>query len=289
MRRIAIIGATGMLGIPVALALLEAGFEVTALARNPKEAGRVLPAAVRILKADVRDEASLRRGLEGQEGLHLSLSIAAGERRGDFHTEEQGLDHILAAARACAIKRIGYVSAMIKDIENCRWWVLDVWRSALSRIKASGIPYTIFYPSNLMETIEQRHMLGGALVLAGTSHYCNYWMAGEDFARQVARSFAIANAANREYFMQGPEPMTYEEAARRFAHASAASPRVVKVPLAAFYALGLLSQSMHFNARILDAVQRFPEEFKAAQTWAELGEPSITIEEFARGKRGASL
>ena len=282
MKKIAVIGATGMLGIPVTLALLEAGFEVTALARNPMQARRVLPAAVSIVAADVRDEASLRRGLEGQEGLHLNLSIAPSENRGDFHTEEQGLEHILAAARATGIERIGYVSAMIEDSDS-DWWVLEVWRGALARLKSSGIPYTIFYPSNLMETIAQRHMLGGALVLAGTSHYCNYWIAGADFARQVARSFQVPEAANREYFIQGPEPMTYEEAARRFARALPKPPLVVKLPLAVFYILGAFSQSMHFNARIMSAVLRYPEEFKAERTWAELGRPTMTIEEFAKG------
>ena len=76
-RKIVVIGATGMLGIPVTVALLEAGFEVTALVRKPDEARRVLPAATQIVAADVRDEASLRRGLDGQDALYLNLSVGA--------------------------------------------------------------------------------------------------------------------------------------------------------------------------------------------------------------------
>jgi len=96
MKKIAIIGATGMLGIPVTIALLDAGFAVTALARKPDEARRVLPAATRIVAADARDEARLKRGLAGQDGVYLNLSIAPNERRTDFHTEQQGLEHILS-------------------------------------------------------------------------------------------------------------------------------------------------------------------------------------------------
>ena len=114
-RKIAIIGATGMLGIPVTIALLDAGFAVTALARKPDEAKRMLPAATRIVAADARDEASFKRGLAGQDALYLSLSVAPSERKGDFHTEQQGLEHILAAAREVGIKRIGYLSAMVQD------------------------------------------------------------------------------------------------------------------------------------------------------------------------------
>jgi uncharacterized protein YbjT (DUF2867 family) len=110
-RKIVVIGATGMLGIPVTVALLEAGFEATALVRKPDEARRVLPAATHIVAADVRHEASLRRGLDGQDALYLNLSVAPTERSGDFHTEQQGLEHILAAARSAGIKRIGRTAA----------------------------------------------------------------------------------------------------------------------------------------------------------------------------------
>ena len=281
-RKIAIIGATGMLGIPVTIALLDAGFAVTALARKPDEAKRMLPAATRIVAADARDEASLKRGLAGQDALYLSLSVAPSERRGDFHTEQQGLEHILAAGREAGIKRIGYLSAMVQDTQKSGWWVLDVWRSALLRIKSSGIPYTIFYPSNFMETLPQRHMMGGVFVMTGRSPHPNSWIAGRDFGRQVARSFALPAAANREYFVQGPEPMTYVEAARRFAHAAAGRPRIVRLPLSLIRLAGVVSHPMRFNARIMRTVLRYPEVFKAEDTWRELGEPTTTIEEFAR-------
>ena len=281
-RKIAIIGATGMLGIPVTIALLDPGFAVTALVRKPDEAKRMLPAATRIVAADARDEASLKRGLAGQDALYLSLSVAPSERRGDFHTEQQGLEHILAASREAGIKRIGYLSAMVQDTQKSGWWVLDVWRSALLRIKSSGIPYTIFYPSNFMETLPQRHMMGGVFVMTGRSPHPNYWIAGRDFGRQVARPFALPAAANREYFVQGPEPMTYVEAARRFAHAAAGRPRIVRLPLSLIRLAGVVSHPMRFNARIMRTVLRYPEVFKAEDTWRELGEPTTTIEEFAR-------
>ena len=277
--KIAIIGATGMLGIPVTVALLDAGFAVTALSRKPDEARRVLPAATQIVAADARDEGSLKRGLAGQDALYLNLSIAPTERRGDFHTEQQGLEHILSAARFAGIKRIGYVSAMIQDGPS-RWWVLDVWRGAIARIKGAGIPYTIFYPTNFMETLPQRHMLGRTFVMTGWSRKRNWWIAGRDFGRQVARSFALPEAANREYSVQGPEAMTYNEAARRFAQA--AKKRRLTLPLLFIHVAGIVSPSMRFNGRIMRTVLRYPETFQAEGTWRDLGKPSTTIEEFAR-------
>ena len=181
-------------------------------------------------------------GLRGQDGLYLSLSVAPGERNDDFHTEEQGLENILAAAREAGIA--AHRLPVGHDPRHARsgWWVLDVWRQALARIKASGIPYTIFYPTNFMETLPQRHMRGRVFVMIGRPLYPNYWIAGRDFGRQVARSFAIAAAANREYYIQGPEPMTYDEAAERYARALQPSPFMVRVPMWAARLGGLFSR-----------------------------------------------
>ena len=281
-KKIAMIGASGMLGIPVAIALVEAGFEVTALARNPEAARRSLPAAITVVQADVRDEESLRRGLRGQDGVYLSLSVAPGQRKGDFHTEAQGLEHILGAAREANVARVAYLSALVHDTAGKkRWWVLDVWQSALERIKSSGIPYTIFYPTNFMETLAQRHGAGSLFVMLGRARHPNYWIAGSDFGRQVARSFALPQSANREYYIQGPEPLTYDGAAVRFAGALHRSPFVVRVPIWMARVGGVFSDRLNFNANIMHTVLSYPEEFKASDTWKDLGKPETTIEQFA--------
>lgn len=279
--RIAVIGATGMLGLPVALALMEAGFEVTALARDAERARRALPAGIAVKQADIRDEESLRAGLRGQDGLYLSLSVTPDERPGDFHTEAQGLQNILAAARAANIARVAYLSAMVHDTAHSRWWVLGVWKSALARIKSSGVPYTIFYPTNFMETLAERHTAGRLFVMPGRGNYGHHWIAGRDFGRQVAKAFATPRAANREYYVQGPEPITYEEAALRYAHALNRSPRIIHVPLWLFRLGGIFSSRLAFTARIMQIVLEYPEVFKARATWDELGKPTTTIEEFA--------
>lgn len=271
-----------MLGIPVTVELLKAGFEVTALARDPDKASRILPERTDVVQADVRDIERLKSGLNGQHAVYLSLSVAPTEKQDDFHAETEGLKNILEAARATGIKRVGYLSAMVQNSAENDWWVLDVWRNAIGQIKSSEIPYTIFYPTNFMETLPQRHVVGGLLALIGTARYPNYWIAGRDYGAQVARSFQIAAAAGREYFVQGPEPMTYDEAAFRFARSSKKRVRVAKLPLALLQCLGAFSQAMDFNARMIGTVLRYPEEFRAAETWKELGKPSTTIEEFAQ-------
>ncbi len=279
-KKVAVIGATGMLGIPVTRALVAAGFSVTALVRNVEKAKCVLPPEVVLVEADVGDEDSLRRGLAGHDALYLNLSVQPGERACDFHTEAQGLSLILAAARSSGIKRIGYLSALVIDSDES-WWVLDVWRAAVAQLKRCGIPVNVYYASNFMETLPQRHRLGNFLVLAGTAHYGNYWISGDDFGRQVARAFGSPETAGRDYVIQGPELVSYGDAAARYAAANSGALRVVTLPFWGLRLIAVFSPSTRFHAHILKIVQRYPEEFKAQAAWNDLGKPTMTIEDFA--------
>ena len=96
----------------------------------------------------------------------------------------------------------------------------------------------------------------------------------------MARSFALPEAANREYVVQGPEALTYNEAALRYARALGL-PKLT-LPLFFINIAGIVSPSMRFNARIMRTVLRYPERFAAKDTWRDLGAPPTTIEEFVR-------
>ena len=75
MNKIAIIGATGMLGQPVTKAFINAGFEVTLLVRNADKAKALFGSKVRIVKGDIKDTISLEELLIGQDAVYLNLSV----------------------------------------------------------------------------------------------------------------------------------------------------------------------------------------------------------------------
>jgi uncharacterized protein YbjT (DUF2867 family) len=89
-RKIAVIGATGMLGKPVTLQLVAAGFEVTALVRDPEKAANLLPPSVKRVRADVKDLDSLKQALAGQDALYLNLSVAQTEPQSPFIRKGRG-------------------------------------------------------------------------------------------------------------------------------------------------------------------------------------------------------
>lgn len=285
-KRIAIIGATGMLGQPVTRELVRAGFKVTALVRDLAKAQSILPPEVSLQVADLTDPASLVAPLQQVDYVYLNLSTGLMEGRDDFHPETDGLSNVLEVARQANIQRISYISSILKNYQGLngfKWWVFDLKNQALELIKRSAIPYTIFYPSNFMETIPFRFRQGNTITIAGEPNHPNYWIAGSDYGKQVAQSFSVERGENKEYIVQGVEALRPDEAARTFVeqyHKEVLE--LAQMPAVQLEALKDTSPVMNYLWHITEAMNNYPEKFQAQETWDELGKPSITIKEFAQ-------
>ena len=287
MKSITVFGATGMLGKPVVKELVGAGFEIAALVRDARRAGRELPAQVKLIEGDLSDRAEIERALDGADGLYLNLSVKPETRPDDFQPERDGLRSILEAARASGAARVAYCSSLVQRYQGMNgfhWWSFDIKRQAIETIKQSGVPYTIFYPSSFMENFDKGgYKQGTKMQLAGESKQRMWFIAGEDYGRQVARAFRLPEAANREYDVQGLEGYTADEAVEIFVeHYAKEKLTISKTPMFVLKAAGLFSRSLGNTAKIIEALNNYPERFNAETTWAELGKPTVTLTEYAR-------
>ncbi|MBD2768393.1 NmrA family NAD(P)-binding protein [Hymenobacter sp. BT664] len=285
MRKIAIVGATGMLGQPVTKEFVQAGFEVTILARDAEKAKKVLNAPARIVQGNLEDKGSIERLLEGQEGLYLNLSVDPSSSEKDFQPEREGLQHLIEAAKKSTIHRIGYLSSLVHRYQGqngFNWWAFDVKQQAVKAIKGSGIAYAIFYPSTFMENFDKgAYRQGNKLNLAGTSKYPMFLIAGSDYGKQVVKAFE-RDHGNSEYVVQGPDGYTADEAARIFAsNYTKAQIKVVKLPFSVLRFLGMLTNKFNYAANIVEALNNYPEKFEAAETWQELGKPQTRFVAYA--------
>jgi uncharacterized protein YbjT (DUF2867 family) len=284
-KKIAVIGATGSLGTPVALALVKAGFEVTALIRDSAKAQAKLPSQIHLVKGDIKNAADLLRLMDGQDFLYINLNLKPEEKKTDWHAETDGLKTILAAAEKSKIKRIGFISSIVmryQGMNGFNWWVFDLKREAINLVKAASIPYTIFYPSTFMENFEGNYRRGNSLMLSGESKHKMYFIAGDDFGKQVARSFEILTTENKEYDIQGPLAYTADEATNEFIkHYSKKKLHISRMGLPILKFLGRFIQPMNYVSHIIEALNNYPETFTSESTWRELGRPTITFKEFA--------
>lgn len=274
-----------MLGKPVARELISAGFELALLARNPEKAGAIFPEA-RIVQGDVFQPESLITAMQGADIVYCNLSVLPSAREKDPQTEREGMDHIIAAARQSGIKRIGYLSSLVHKYEGMngfRWWSFRIKSRAVEKIRSSGIPFSIFYPSTFMECYPFQMLRGKKIALLGHSEYPMWFIAGSDYGRQVAAAFRLPGAESKEYVVQGPDPYTFDQGAKVFIeNYGKARLGTIRAPLGIMKFLGSFNQTYNYAWHICEALNKYPERFEAGETWRELGKPVITLAGYAR-------
>ncbi|AKD55226.1 SDR family oxidoreductase [Spirosoma radiotolerans] len=283
--QIAVIGATGMLGQPVTRELIWAGFSVRIIARDVEKARRFFSDTT-VMAGDLNNVESLVNALSGVEVVYLNASIRQNEKKDHFHTEDQGLLNLIQASRLAGVRRIGYLSSIIiryQGMNGFDWWVFEVKQKAVQLIKESGIPYSIFYPSCFLDSLNGTQRLGRFVLMVGRPAVKPWYISARDYGKQVAKAFRLAQGEqNQEYTIQGPEALTQHEAAKRFVAAYKKEKLVVLTTSPFLLQLGrLMSQQADYGLHITEALNNYPEVFEAARTWADLGKPLTTVEQFA--------
>ncbi len=283
---LAIIGATGMLGQPVTHQLIWAGNDVRVIARDVVKTQQLFP-HVAVVHGDLRQPSSLLSALQGVDTLYLSLSVKQTEKPGDFHTETDGLRNLLTAAKQAGVRRLAYLSSLVMRYQGMNgfdWWVFRVKHEAVQLIKTSGLDYSIFYPSCFMESMNQTQRMGRFVLLLGHSPVKPWYISAHDYGRQVARALQIAQPGQSQaYVIQGPEAVTQTEAAERFVRAYTPEKlRVLTTPPLLLKLGKPFSAQADYGWHISEALNNYPEVFEAETTWADLGKPKLTIEEWVR-------
>ena len=271
-----------MLGKPVALELLRAGFPVTLLARDVEKMQKLFP-KIAIVKGDVFDITSLETAMAGQEIVYLNLSVAQSSKKSEPQPEREGINNIIEAAKKTNVKRIVYLSSLIKNYEGMNgfsWWAFQIKHAAVNAIKKSGLNYSIFYPSTFMECLDKQMLQGTRIMLAGKSEAPMWFIAGKDYGVQVAWAMKKADNNNQEYVIQGLEPFTSDEASKIFIENAKSKIKIMRAPLAPLKYLGIFNQRMNYAYHICEALNKYPEKFESENTWNDLGKPSTTLAEY---------
>lgn len=283
LRKILVIGGTGMIGLPVTRALATEGFEVTALVHGK---GDGLPQGVRAVRGSILDAAEVERAMAGQQAVYLNVSTRPSDREKDRLPEREGVQIALDAAKKAGVRRVLLLTALMKDYQGTAgfdWWVLRVKQEAERAVRESGVPFTIFQASSFFENLETSMRQGSKINVAGTSKHAMWYVAAADYARMVVAALRSPTSNGRTYVVQGPEALRADEVAARYvkAHKKEAL-SVAKAPLGLLKFLGLFSRDIAFASRIIEALNEYPERFGAESTWAELGKPTTTVETFAQ-------
>jgi uncharacterized protein YbjT (DUF2867 family) len=282
-KKITVIGATGMIGIPVTNELIRAGFEVTALVRNVEKAKQTFPAGVNFVKGDIQNTNDISKSLINADAVYINISTTANDKQNEFNPEIGGLDNILLTLKTSTVKQVVFLSSLLARNYTGNWWVMKAKKQGITKIKNCGIPYTIFYPSNFMENFKGGMKDGKKINTIGTSTEKAWWVAGEDFGRQVANALKTEKSLNKEYPVQGLEALTITEASKIYAdNYSTEKLSVANLPMGMAKFLALFVKPLKFVVPLMQVMNSNKEKFEAQKTWDELGKPAITLNQFAR-------
>lgn len=114
---ILVTGATGFLGSALVELLVREGLPVRALVRSPSKAA-ILPHAVERAPGDINDEDSLRRAMEGCEGvMHLAAAVGLFTLEQARELNLGGTRRMLEAARCAGVRRFVYTSSSAAIID----------------------------------------------------------------------------------------------------------------------------------------------------------------------------
>jgi uncharacterized protein YbjT (DUF2867 family) len=159
---ILVTGATGKQGGAVARSLLDRGFRVRALTRDPQrpEAQALTEQGAEVVQGDMEDRSAMDRVLEGAYGVFsvqnfweagYDLEVQQGQTVADA-AKEAGVEHFVYSSVGSAYRETG-----ISHFDSK--WEIE------KHVREIGFPYTILRPVFFMQNWEmmQEHILGGTL------------------------------------------------------------------------------------------------------------------------------
>jgi uncharacterized protein YbjT (DUF2867 family) len=159
-------------------------------------------------------------------------------------------------------------------------------RSVEQAIQQSGIPSTIFKPTYFMDTLPKQLQGKRAMVLGKQPHPLHL-VAANDFGRMVSRAFQVPDAANKIFYIQGPEALTMIEALHLFCTILEPKTRVTTIPLWVMSVVDtlFLGRKMRRTLQIMQVLQRSGEFGDPSEANRLLGAPTTTLRAWCEQQR----
>lgn len=288
--RILVIGATGMLGEPVARRLHADGHQVRILARDEARARRRFDVSYEVCRGDVTQIATLLPAMRDCDAVHVSLR-GGNTLEGYARIERDGAANVAAAAARSGIRRLGYVSAAGIGESPTADPLLRIKADAVAAVVASGVDYTLFKPTHFMESLPQFVQRSRATVIGHQPHHYHY-VAASDFASLVSRAFTSEAAANQSLTILGPERFTMTEALTRYCAMIHPGMPVGSMPIVMARFIGMVTgnRDLRFAATLFTAFADFGERGDPGLADRLFGRAGTTLEQWccARAASGGA-
>ncbi len=154
MRKVLVLGGTGLVGRRLTETLLREGFAVRCSVRNPERARQVLPAACEIVRGDIGDLRSMQEATRSVEAVYNTVHTLSAQKSGSpngsfVDAELAGLEHIVAACRENGVRRMVYLTFLGIAPDGPTEWARGRWK-AEQLLLHSGLDATVLRPAQIV-------------------------------------------------------------------------------------------------------------------------------------------
>ena len=211
-RTILVTGATGQQGGAVTRQLLEEGFNVRIMTRNPDQPAveALKERGAEVVVGDFDDADSLQHALEGVDGAFSVQNLNMG-----IDTEERWGIAFADAAKSAGIEHFVYTSVGSADGDTGIPHFESKWRIE-EHVREIGLPATILRPVFFMENwrFNKESVVNGQLPLALSPDTKLQQIATEDIGKAAAQAFGNPEKWIGQSVELAGDEMTMEETAR---------------------------------------------------------------------------
>ncbi len=221
-KRILVIGAMGALGRPVVHRLLEEGFTVRLMSREPfnlrmhfggtivSSQDELVVDSIEIIEGDCRRALDVSAALTGCSGMHVSIKV------NDGADALSALESRTALAVAEAVKgrQLGLVTYTSCAFVNEEFRDNFIVRSKLDAEQIyidNDAPWMVLRVAQPMEYLREFNQFGVGIKF-GEMGRVHHWIASRDFANVVCRAHQGELDCNQVLYPKGPEPFTFDRA-----------------------------------------------------------------------------
>lgn len=231
-------GASGYIGSRLVPALLDAGWSVVVLARNPDRIrDRAWADSVEVVEGDASDPDTVARACEGVRSAYFLLHSMDG--KADFERRDRELATTFAsAATAAGVRRIVYLSGLHPEGVTLSAHLRS--RTEVGEILlASSVPTAVLQAAVILgsgsASFEMLRHLTSRLPAMVAPKWLNNRIqpiAIRDVLHCLVAAADLPDDVNRTFDIGGPDVLTYREMIHRFAEADGLRRRlVVTVPV----------------------------------------------------------
>jgi len=288
-----ITGAGGFTGLALARRMAATGLTVRGLIRTPAKEAELISAGIEPLCGDVRDDATLRRAVQG---VDLIYHLAAVFRRAGVFDSEYRSVHVdatrqlIEAAGRAGVRRVvhcstvgvhGDVQGDAPATEDAPFHPMDIYqqtklegeRMARETAGRVGMQVTVVRPGPIYGPGDRRllKLIGGVarrrfrLLGSGRPRFQMVYV--DDLIDGMLLAGDRAEADGRTYILTGVEAPTLTELVNQIAEVAQVPPPRLRLPVWPFWLLGAACEAVCIPLRIEPPVFRRRVKFFTSNRW----------------------